>query len=84
MKKYIYLIFTLVLCASCQSIDKRSYNIDSVASPQGTEVFQPDWKNIAENSAKRSTMLTEIARGMVGTSCSLEMHTVSNVCQIKV
>lgn len=49
MKKYIYLIFTLILCASCQSIDKRSYNIDSVASPQGTEVFQPDWKNIAEN-----------------------------------
>lgn len=43
------MIFTLVLCASCQSIDKRSYNIDSVASPQGTEVFQPDWKNIAEN-----------------------------------
>jgi len=24
-------------------------NIDSVASPNGTEVFQPNWKNIAEN-----------------------------------
>lgn len=24
-------------------------NIDSVSSPKGTEVFQPNWENIAEN-----------------------------------
>lgn len=41
MGKYIYLMLTLALCASCQSTSKKSYNIDSVASPKGTEIFQP-------------------------------------------
>ena len=49
MKKFIYSTLTLALLASCQSINKESYNIDSVASPKGTEVFHPDWKNIADN-----------------------------------
>ena len=37
-----------LLTASCES-PKTVYNIDSVASPNGTEVFQPNWENIAEN-----------------------------------
>ena len=49
MKKFIYSTLTLALLASCQSINKESYNIDSDASPKGTEVFHPDWKNIADN-----------------------------------
>lgn len=49
MGKYIYLMLTLALCASCQSTSKKSYNIDSVASPKGTEIFQPNWENIAKN-----------------------------------
>ena len=49
MGKYIYLMLTLTLCASCQSTSKKSYNIDSVASPKGTEIFQPNWENIAKN-----------------------------------
>ena len=34
---------------SCQSIKKLACNIESVASPKGTDVFQPNWDNIAEN-----------------------------------
>ncbi|MDR0743050.1 MAG: alpha-L-fucosidase [Tannerella sp.] len=47
----IILIFLLLagISVSCRRSDKTTYNIDSVASPKGTEVFQPDWENIAEN-----------------------------------
>lgn len=48
MKKNLYILLTAALLLSCQS-DKKSYNIDSVASPKGTEVFQDNWQNIAEN-----------------------------------
>ena len=42
------LTFCIVIFAfSCKS--GTNINIDSVASPKGTEVFQPDWENIAEN-----------------------------------
>ncbi|MDR0394058.1 MAG: alpha-L-fucosidase [Tannerella sp.] len=44
----IFLLITSVF-ASCQPSKKTTYNIDSVASPKGTEVFQPDWENMAEN-----------------------------------
>lgn len=48
-----YSNYLSVFCAglmtlSCSS-PKTEYNIDSVASPKGTEVFQPDWDNIAQN-----------------------------------
>ncbi len=49
MKKDFYLLFMLVLLNACKFNETQSYNIDSVASPKGTEVFQPDWENIAAN-----------------------------------
>ncbi|MDD4570801.1 MAG: alpha-L-fucosidase [Tepidanaerobacteraceae bacterium] len=42
-------LLMVVLLLSCQEASKKSYDIDSVASPQGTEVFQPNWENIAKN-----------------------------------
>lgn len=43
----------ILLCVSLMALScsesKMVYNIDSVASPKGTEVFQPDWDNIARN-----------------------------------
>ena len=48
MKKSFYALLTVLLLLSCQP-DKKTYNIDSVASPKGTEVFQDNWQNIAEN-----------------------------------
>ncbi|MDH6305946.1 alpha-L-fucosidase [Parabacteroides sp. PF5-5] len=48
IKKSVYLLLIL-LCASCQQAGKTVYDIDSVASPKGTAVFQPTWENIAEN-----------------------------------
>jgi alpha-L-fucosidase len=50
MKNYfIFLLTAACLLASCKNETKQSINIDSVASPKGTEVFQPDWENIARN-----------------------------------
>lgn len=49
MKKCIYILLAAVLLTACKTDRKTSYNIDSVASPAGTEVFQADWENIAEN-----------------------------------
>ncbi|MDR3093533.1 MAG: alpha-L-fucosidase [Bacteroidales bacterium] len=37
-----------LMIAGCQT-KKATINIDSVASPKGTEVFQPDWENIAQH-----------------------------------
>lgn len=49
MKKNLTFLLITILFASCNQANKTSYNIDSVISPNGTEVFQPDWNNIAEN-----------------------------------
>ena len=43
------IIIALILVASCNNSKKITINIDSVASHKGTEVFQPNWENIAEN-----------------------------------
>ena len=49
MKKITVLSLCLAVLASCATSEKNRYNIDSVASPKGTEVFQPDWENISAN-----------------------------------
>lgn len=49
MKKKMSLLLLVVFLISCQEANKKTYNIDSVASPKGTEVFQPNWENIAQN-----------------------------------
>src|SRR5690606_6360191 len=49
MNRTTNLCLIMLLFLSCQQVDKKSYNIDSVASPKGTEVFQPNWENIAKN-----------------------------------
>ncbi|MDR3140974.1 MAG: alpha-L-fucosidase [Tannerellaceae bacterium] len=49
MKKFFYYLIAVALLSACESAKKQSYDIDSVASPKGTEVFQPDWENIAAN-----------------------------------
>ena len=49
MKKNLALLLIAVLLISCETTKKSPYNIDSVASPKGTEVFQPNWDNIASN-----------------------------------
>ncbi len=51
MKKQVLLCAALgALAVSCVRQERMvEYNIDSVASPKGTEVFQPDWENIAAN-----------------------------------
>ncbi|MDR2775288.1 MAG: alpha-L-fucosidase [Tannerella sp.] len=47
MKTFLSLLLVGSIFVSCKNTDKVSVNIDSVASPKGTEVFQPDWANIA-------------------------------------
>ena len=49
MKKSFIFLLTAIILLSCQSIKKLACNIESVASPKGTDVFQPNWDNIAEN-----------------------------------
>lgn len=49
MKKLLTALLVLVCLVACQPEKKMSYNIDSVASPKGTEVFQPNWENLAEH-----------------------------------
>lgn len=49
MKKKLSILLTTIALISCQQSEKKTYDIDSVASQKGTEVFQPDWENIAEN-----------------------------------
>lgn len=49
MKKELHVLLLAFLLVSCQQPGKSSYNIESVASPKGTELFQPDWENIAAN-----------------------------------
>ncbi|KAA6328823.1 hypothetical protein EZS27_022304, partial [termite gut metagenome] len=50
MKKSIIIyLLPVLLLVSCQNKTKSTINIESVASPKGTEVFQPNWENIAQN-----------------------------------
>ena len=48
IKNSLILLAAGALLVACKE-NKVSYDIDSVASPNGTEVFQPDWENIAQN-----------------------------------
>ena len=45
----MYFVLVLFLLVSCRNEKSLNYNINSVASPKGTEIFQPDWDNIAAN-----------------------------------
>jgi alpha-L-fucosidase len=47
IKSRLFAVIVISLCISCKS--GNNINIESVASPKGTEVFQPDWDNIAKN-----------------------------------
>jgi alpha-L-fucosidase len=47
MKYILTVLFAVLLMTSCKTKPVKDYN--SVASPQGTEVFQPDWENISAN-----------------------------------
>ncbi len=49
MKTCSIFLLAALLFVSCQNNKKSSINIDSVASPKGTEVFQPNWDNIGKN-----------------------------------
>lgn len=49
MKNLTIILFILCFAVSCRNSGKPVINIDSVASPKGTEVFQPNWENIASN-----------------------------------
>jgi alpha-L-fucosidase len=49
MKNFSAILLAALLFASCQNSKKQGINIDSVASPKGIEVFQPNWDNIARN-----------------------------------
>ena len=49
MKPISIFALAAIVLASCQSNKKTNINIDSVASPQGTIVFQPDWDNLAQH-----------------------------------
>ena len=42
-------VLVLSLLISCRNEKNLNYNINSVASQKGTNVFQPDWDNIAAN-----------------------------------
>lgn len=48
LRQSIILLAGIALLTSCKE-QKPTYNIDSVATSNGTEVFQPDWDNIAQN-----------------------------------
>ncbi|KAA6301484.1 MAG: hypothetical protein EZS26_002358 [Candidatus Ordinivivax streblomastigis] len=48
-KSIIVYLLPVLFFLSCQKETKSTINIESVASPKGTEVFQPNWENIAQN-----------------------------------
>ncbi len=48
MKKVLFILLVSLAASSCAE-KKVTYDIDSWASPEGTEVFRPDWENIASN-----------------------------------
>lgn len=47
MKKIGTLLLSVLLAVACTG--KKEYNIESTVSPKGTDVFQADWENIAQN-----------------------------------
>jgi alpha-L-fucosidase len=52
MKKVIsvsLLLCLLLVSCNAQEEERPIFNVVSVASPQGTDVFQPNWTNIAQN-----------------------------------
>jgi len=49
MKTSSIILLSMCLLVSCQTNKKNNIDIDSVASLKGTEVFQPDWDNIAQH-----------------------------------
>ena len=49
MRTFSIILLAILFLTSCQNNNKQNINIDSVASPKGTEIFQPDWENIAQN-----------------------------------
>jgi len=49
MKFFFPFLLAVCLFASCQNNKQPNINIDSVASLKGTELFQPDWDNIAQH-----------------------------------
>ena len=49
MKTFSIILLSLCLFTSCLTNKKTGINIDSVASPEGAELFQPDWDNIAQH-----------------------------------
>jgi alpha-L-fucosidase len=48
MKK-ISILLTVTMLVACNPAKKPMSNLESVASPGGTEVFQPNWENMAQN-----------------------------------
>jgi len=49
MKTFSIILLAACLFVSCQTNKKPGINIDSVATSKGTELFQPNWDNIARN-----------------------------------
>ncbi len=47
MRKIYILLTTLLI--GCNSSTHTKHNLESVASPKGTEVFQPNWENMAQH-----------------------------------
>ncbi len=45
----IYTLLAVTMLVACNSSTHPKYNLESVASPRGTKVFQPDWENIAQH-----------------------------------
>lgn len=49
MKACLSLLSIILLVSACKVANKQTADLESVASPLGTEVFQPDWQNMAEH-----------------------------------
>lgn len=49
MKGILTIALAGALLTACSPKPEKHYDIDSVASEKGTEVFQPDWTNIAQH-----------------------------------
>ena len=49
MKMHVFFLSAMLFFISCNTSKKQTKDFNSVASPLGTEVFQPNWENIAAN-----------------------------------
>src|SRR5450759_665599 len=45
----ICILLTVTMLVACNSYKNPKHNLESVASSKGTEVFQPNWENIAQH-----------------------------------